>query len=51
MGHEIMQTISGAGESLGLIGEIVLVPLLRLAADPVGVNVAHQTGGNTRMIS
>src|SRR5262249_62211174 len=43
--HKIGQSISVTGERPGLVRQIRLVTLLRLAANPVSVDIAHQRGG------
>src|SRR6516162_2159858 len=48
--HEIGKTISAAGEGLGFAEQILLILTVRLAADTVGVDVAHQTTGNPGVI-
>src|SRR5262249_58392126 len=48
--HKIGQSISVTGERPGLVRQIRLVTLLRLAANPVSVDIAHQRGGNPWVI-
>src|SRR5215472_17184261 len=48
--HEIGESIPVAGERLNLLAKVILVLRVCLAANTVGIDIAHQTIGNPRAI-